>query len=127
MNLTYYPTINDSQSSLKQAAKIGDGSLYALTRASVGGHRLSNSNTIPLSKLAAINSFGAVVKVDTHELSPVGISHFFISLSASHNRMDFESPPTTIVWDRCCQHVDMPRASDKKKLKVQICGVKITT
>lgn len=123
-NVTYYPTISDSQSSRRQAANIGDGSLYALIRASVGGHRLSNSNTIPLSKLAAINSFGAVVSVDTHELSPVGISHFFISLSASHNRIDFESPPTTIVWDRCCQHVDSPRASgndENKKMKFVVC------
>lgn len=96
-------------------ANIGDGSLYALILASAGGHRLSNSNTMPFSKLAAISSFGAVVSDDTNEFSPVGMSHFFISLSASHNRIDFESPPTTIVWDRCCQHVDIPRASVQRK------------
>lgn len=118
--ITYYPTINDSQSSLRQVASIEDGSLYALILASVGGHRLSNSNTMPLSKLAAINSFGAVVTVETHELRPVGMSHFFISLSASHNLIDFESPPTTIVWDRCCQHVDIPRASTGGKSNVRL-------
>lgn len=84
-------------------------------RTSEGGHRLSNSKTMPLSKLAAIISFGAVDNVDTHELRPVEISHFFISLSASHSRIDFESPPTTIVWERCCQHVDIPRASNHRK------------